>query len=129
MSSGVSDNGQALQAIASESKLNYRRRQAYARVFRDYSRVTRLLNQMRGTELRRLKEATHSESGENMVSPSNEFLNSGQKWLVVMFRVTSPIVINVPTRGLLAVETMHAIVRWLANLNINVCKQKKIGLL
>ena len=35
-----------------------------------------------------------------------------------MFLVTSPIVINVPTRGLLAVETTHAIVRWLANLNI-----------
>ena len=35
-----------------------------------------------------------------------------------MFLVTSPIVINVPTRGLLAVETMHAIVRWLVNLNI-----------
>ena len=35
-----------------------------------------------------------------------------------MFLVTSPIVINVPTRGLLAVETMHAIVRWLENLNI-----------
>ena len=35
-----------------------------------------------------------------------------------MFFVTSPIVINVPTRGLLAVETMHAIVRWVANLNI-----------
>ena len=32
--------------------------------------------------------------------------------------VTSPIVVNVPTRGLLAVETMHAIVQWLANLNI-----------
>ena len=28
-----------------------------------------------------------------------------------MFLVTSPIVINVPTRGLLAVETMHAIVQ------------------
>ena len=35
-----------------------------------------------------------------------------------MFLVTSPIVINVPTRGLLAVETMHAIVQWLENLNI-----------
>ena len=35
-----------------------------------------------------------------------------------MFLVTSPIVINVPTRGLLAVETMPAIVQWLANLNI-----------
>ena len=35
-----------------------------------------------------------------------------------MFLVTSPIVINVPTRGLLAAETMHAIVRSLANLNI-----------
>ena len=35
-----------------------------------------------------------------------------------MFLVTSPIVINVPTRGLLAVETMHAIVQWLANLDM-----------
>ena len=35
-----------------------------------------------------------------------------------MFLVTSPIVINVPTRGLLAVETMHAIVQWLEILNI-----------
>ena len=35
-----------------------------------------------------------------------------------MFLVTSPIVINVPTRGLLAVETMLAIVQWLENLNI-----------
>ena len=38
--------------------------------------------------------------------------------LIAMFLVTSQIVINVPTRGLLAVETMHASVRWLANLNI-----------
>ena len=30
----------------------------------------------------------------------------------------SPIVINVPIRGLLAVETMHAVVQWLAKLNI-----------
>ena len=37
-----------------------------------------------------------------------------------MFLVTSPSVINVPTRGLLAVETMHAIVQWLANLNIKI---------
>ena len=37
---------------------------------------------------------------------------------IAMFLVTSPIVINVPTRGLLAVETMHAIVQWLENLNI-----------
>ena len=37
---------------------------------------------------------------------------------ISMFLVTSPIVINVPTRGLLAVETMHAIVRRLANFNI-----------
>ena len=35
-----------------------------------------------------------------------------------MFLVTSSIVINVPIRGLLAVETVHAIVQWLANLNI-----------
>ena len=37
---------------------------------------------------------------------------------IAMFLVTSPIVMYVPTRGLLAVETMHAIVQWLANLNI-----------
>ena len=35
-----------------------------------------------------------------------------------MFLVTSPIIVNVPTRGLLAVKTMHAIVQLLANLNI-----------
>ena len=35
-----------------------------------------------------------------------------------MFLVTSPTVINVPTRGLFAVETTHAIVQWLENLNI-----------
>ena len=34
-----------------------------------------------------------------------------------MSLVMSPIVITVPTRGLLAVETMHAIVQWLENLN------------
>ena len=45
-----------------------------------------------------------------------------------MFLVRSPIVIYVPTRGLLAVEIMHAIVQWLANLNIkrNVCKQERL---
>ena len=37
--------------------------------------------------------------------------------LIAMFLVTSPIVIIVPARGLLAVETVHAIVQWLANLN------------
>ena len=35
-----------------------------------------------------------------------------------MFLVTSPIVINVPTRGLLAVETMQTIVQCPENLNI-----------
>ena len=50
--------------------------------------------------------------------------------LIAMFLVTSPIVINVPTRGLLAVETMHAIVRWLVKFeyqkkyDVNVCKQE-----
>ena len=34
--------------------------------------------------------------------------------VIAMFLVTSPIVINVPIRGLLAVETIHAIVQWLA---------------
>ena len=42
--------------------------------------------------------------------------NSNEKQ--AMFLVTTPVVIIVPTRGLLAVETMHAIVQWLANLNI-----------
>ena len=37
---------------------------------------------------------------------------------MAMFLVTSPIVINVHIRGLLAVKTMHAIVQWLENLNI-----------
>ena len=32
-------------------------------------------------------------------------------FIIAMFLVTSPIVINVPTRGLLAVETMYAIVQ------------------
>ena len=32
--------------------------------------------------------------------------------------IASPIVIIVATRGLLAVETVHAIVQWLANLNM-----------
>ena len=46
--------------------------------------------------------------------------------VIAMFLVTLPIVINVPTRGLLGVKTMHAIVQWLVNLNIkrNVCKQE-----
>ena len=35
-----------------------------------------------------------------------------------MFLITSPIVINVQPKGLLAVETMHAIVQCLTNLNI-----------
>ena len=37
---------------------------------------------------------------------------------IAMFLVTSPIVVNVPARGLLAVVTMHAIVQCLTNLNI-----------
>ena len=40
--------------------------------------------------------------------------------VIAMFLATSPIVINVPIRRLLAVETMHAIVQWLANLNIKI---------
>ena len=35
-----------------------------------------------------------------------------------MFLITSPVVSIVPTRGFLAVETMHAIVQWPANLNV-----------
>ena len=43
-----------------------------------------------------------------------------------MLHVTSPIIINEPSGGLLAVETMHAIVQWLENLNVKrlVCKQE-----
>ena len=37
---------------------------------------------------------------------------------IAILSVTSPIVINVPTRGLLAVETKNSFVLWLANLNI-----------
>ena len=46
------------------------------------------------------------------------FLGNLRKCRIAMFLVTSPIVINVPTRGLLAAETMHAIVQWLKNWNI-----------
>ena len=46
------------------------------------------------------------------------FLGNLRKCRIAMFLVTSPIVINVPTRGLLAAATMHAIVQWLENLNI-----------
>ena len=54
--------------------------------------------------------------------------HGNRKKTIAMFLVTSPIVIYVPARGLLAVEIMHAIVQWLANFNIkskndvNVCK-------
>ena len=37
---------------------------------------------------------------------------------IAMFLVTSPIVINMPTRTQLAVGTMISFVPWLANLNI-----------
>ena len=40
--------------------------------------------------------------------------------VTAMFLVASPIVINVPITCLLAVETMHAIVQWLANFNIKI---------
>ena len=62
----------------------------------------------------------HTESLGNCVHTyiHNPHLNTMIFKAIAMFLVTSPVVINVPTRGLLAVETMHAIVRWLANLNI-----------
>ena len=46
--------------------------------------------------------------------------------VIEMFLVASPIVINVPTRGLLAVETMHAIVQLniRKKYDVNVCKQE-----
>ena len=46
---------------------------------------------------------------------------------IAILTVTSPIVINVPTRGLLAVETKDSFVLWLAKFKKNfkriVCKQ------
>ena len=36
--------------------------------------------------------------------------------LIAILAVTSPVVINVPTRGLLAVETKDSFVLWLAKL-------------
>ena len=51
--------------------------------------------------------------------------------VIAMFLVTSPIVINVPIRGLLAVETMHAInssvvgkFEYQNKYDVNVCKQE-----
>ena len=54
----------------------------------------------------------------HFASLAEHLTHSNKQWQIAMFLVTSPIVIKVPTRGLLAVETMHAIVQWLANLNI-----------
>ena len=53
-------------------------------------------------------------------SKNNKHTFSIHVFYIAMFLVTSPIVINVPTTGLLAVDTMHAIVhvQWLENLNI-----------
>ena len=48
---------------------------------------------------------------------ANEQVNHEKRYSDVVL-VTSLIVINVPTRDLLGVETMHAIVQWLANLNV-----------
>ena len=47
------------------------------------------------------------------------------KWPIGKIVLTSPIVINVPTRAPLAVETKGLLFLWLANLNnkSNVCKQ------
>ena len=49
----------------------------------------------------------------------------GQSKCIAMFRVTSTIDINAPTRSLLAVETKSSLFQWLAHLNNknNVCKQ------
>ena len=44
--------------------------------------------------------------------------------VVFLVTCTSPIVITVPTKGLLAVETMHAIVQWQKKYDVNVCKQE-----
>ena len=38
----------------------------------------------------------------------------GIRWSIAILTVTSPIVINVPTRGLLAVKTKDSLVLWLA---------------
>ena len=45
------------------------------------------------------------------------YLQKNNLYCIAIFTVTLPIVINVPTRGLLAVETKNSFL-WLANLNI-----------
>ena len=57
------------------------------------------------------------ETGPTVYDQPPELLNIVDN-IIAMFLITSPIVINVRTRGLLAVETTHAIVQWLENLNI-----------
>ena len=71
--------------------------------------------------LRSLTHKIHLSSFNDYGSKRSMSRNCGRVFWsreIAMFLVTSPIVINVPTRGLLAVETMHAIVQWLENLNI-----------
>ena len=46
------------------------------------------------------------------------FYNAYIPLLIAKITITSPIVIKVPTRALLAGETKGSFVRWLANLNI-----------
>ena len=63
----------------------------------------------------------HSENNFRRSSVTVLIIAHHTSWLcsvIAMFLVTWPVVINVPTRGLLAVETKHAIAQWLANLNI-----------
>ena len=50
--------------------------------------------------------------GENLLGTKESI--SQVEWLIAILTVTSPIVINVPTRGLLAVETKDSFVLWLA---------------
>ena len=57
------------------------------------------------------------ETGPTVSDQPLELLNIVDN-IIAMFLVTPPIVINVRTRGLLAVETMHAIAQRLKNLNI-----------
>ena len=59
------------------------------------------------------------------------FLDFSAAGQIAMFLVTSPIVINVPTRGLLVVETMHVCYCSVAGkfeyqkkYDVNVCKQE-----
>ena len=70
-------------------------------------------------EAQKLEVCIHKQNCTVEKLSEIQFTNSEHVTVsIAMFLVTSPFVYNVPTRGLLTGETMHAIVQWLENLNI-----------